>query len=73
MKALYAGGLTVRMVDRTVEVMLYDEAAYDVIRDAVAGLGLGLVRMQRRRHHISEMFRPATGNGPTEDGAHVRA
>jgi ABC-2 type transport system ATP-binding protein len=30
---------------------------YDLIRDTVAGLGLGLVRMEQRRHHISEVFR----------------
>lgn len=30
---------------------------YDLVRDTVAGLGLGLVRMEQRRHHISEVFR----------------
>ncbi|MEU9577836.1 ABC transporter ATP-binding protein [Streptomyces chilikensis] len=33
------------------------DATYDLIRDTVAGLGLGLVRMEQRRHHISEVFR----------------
>ncbi len=32
------------------------EETYDVVRDAVAELGLGLVRMEQRRHHISEVF-----------------
>jgi ABC-2 type transport system ATP-binding protein len=32
------------------------EETYDVVRDAVADLGLGLVRMEQRRHHISEVF-----------------
>ncbi|MFD6811705.1 ABC transporter ATP-binding protein, partial [Streptomyces anthocyanicus] len=31
---------------------------YDLVRDTVAGLGLGLVRMEQRRHHIAEVFRP---------------
>jgi len=62
MGALSAAGLTVRTVERTVEVMLTDEVAYDLIRDAVAGLGVGLIRLERRRHHISEMFRPVPGD-----------
>lgn len=33
------------------------EETYDVVRDSVAGLGLGLVRMEQRRHHIAEVFR----------------
>jgi ABC-2 type transport system ATP-binding protein len=33
------------------------EETYDVVRDAVADLGLGLVRMEQRRHHISEVFK----------------
>ncbi|MET9292192.1 ABC transporter ATP-binding protein [Streptomyces sp. NPDC003077] len=32
------------------------EETYDLVRDAVAELGLGLVRMEQRRHHISEIF-----------------
>ncbi|WP_437086555.1 ABC transporter ATP-binding protein [Streptomyces sp. enrichment culture] len=32
------------------------DETYDVIRDVIAGLGLGLVRMEQRRHHISEVF-----------------
>jgi ABC-2 type transport system ATP-binding protein len=31
--------------------------AYDVIRDAVADLGLPLARMEQRRHRIEELFR----------------
>ncbi|WP_434592264.1 ABC transporter ATP-binding protein [Streptomyces sp. A5-4] len=33
------------------------EETYDLVRDAVADLGLGLVRMEQRRHHIAEVFR----------------
>ncbi|MBP0461396.1 ABC transporter ATP-binding protein [Streptomyces bomunensis] len=33
------------------------EQTHDVVRDTVAGLGLGLVRMEQRRHHIAEVFR----------------
>ncbi|WP_432070174.1 ABC transporter ATP-binding protein [Streptomyces sp. AA1529] len=33
-----------------------DESVLDTVRDTVAELGLGLVRMERRRHQISEVF-----------------
>ncbi|MFG2890255.1 ABC transporter ATP-binding protein [Streptomyces sp. NPDC048248] len=43
--------------------LLYVEAAneetYDLVRDTVAGLGLGLIRMEQRRHHIAEVFHDA--------------
>jgi ABC-2 type transport system ATP-binding protein len=32
------------------------EQTYDVVRDLVADLGLGLVRMEQRRHQIAEVF-----------------
>ncbi|MEU8621164.1 ABC transporter ATP-binding protein [Streptomyces sp. NPDC048623] len=34
------------------------DETYDLVRDTVAGLGLGLVRMEQRRHHIAEVFKP---------------
>ncbi|MCX2179102.1 ABC transporter ATP-binding protein [Streptomyces sp. SKN60] len=33
------------------------DETYDLVRDTVAGLGLGLVRMEQRRHHIAEVFK----------------
>ncbi len=33
------------------------EETYDLVRDVIADLGLGLVRMEQRRHHISEVFK----------------
>ncbi|UZJ30401.1 ABC transporter ATP-binding protein [Streptomyces endophytica] len=35
------------------------EQTYDLVRDTVAGLGLGLIRMEQRRHQIAEVFRDA--------------
>jgi ABC-2 type transport system ATP-binding protein len=35
-----------------------DGAACDAVRDVVADLGAGLVRLERRRHRLSEIFRP---------------
>lgn len=36
-----------------------DEAVLDAVASVAADLGVGLVRMQRRRHHLTEMFREA--------------
>lgn len=41
----------------TVLLEAESEETYDLVRDVVADLGLGLVRMEQRRHHIAEVFR----------------
>jgi ABC-2 type transport system ATP-binding protein len=33
------------------------EETYDIIRDAVADLGLALVRLEQRRHSLEDLFR----------------
>jgi ABC-2 type transport system ATP-binding protein len=52
---LQAAGLTVRVAGRLLEVELRDAPAYD----AVARAGLGLIRMERRRHRMAEIFATA--------------
>lgn len=37
-------------------VALTDEAVLDTVQAAAAELGVGLIRMQRRRHHLTELF-----------------
>ena len=68
------GALHARLVDAGVAVtrdghLLHvdvgDDAAYDLVRDAVAELGLGLVRMERERHRMTEIFT----DGPADRGA----
>ncbi|MET9441456.1 ABC transporter ATP-binding protein [Streptomyces sp. NPDC006610] len=54
------------------------EETYDLVRDVIADLGLGLVRMEQRRHHISEVFRTdgtgaADANGTNGDGQRKEA
>ncbi|MFR9673131.1 ABC transporter ATP-binding protein [Streptomyces sp. TR06-5] len=62
LETLTAAGCEVRTSDPTTSggrVLLVDasdDAAYDTVRDAVADLGLGLVRMEQRRHRIAEVF-----------------
>ena len=69
-------GLLARLQDRGVGVQrsggllhvdVTDPASYDVVRDAVAELGLGLVRMERQRHRMTELFADST----TEEAAHA--
>jgi ABC-2 type transport system ATP-binding protein len=56
---LEAAGLQVRTAGRLLEVELRNEAAYDLVRDAAVQAGLGLIRMERRRHRMAEIFATA--------------
>ncbi|QLE73063.1 ABC transporter ATP-binding protein [Streptomyces rectiverticillatus] len=75
--ALTAAGLAVQPVGQGGEfaaagsghVLLVDvtgDDTYDTVRDAVAGLGLGLIRMEQRRHRIAEVFQSAHERGSTD-------
>jgi len=50
-------GLSAAAYQRGLLVELPDAESYDTIRDAIADLGLGLGRMELRRHRIEEIFR----------------
>ncbi|MEU6285136.1 ABC transporter ATP-binding protein [Streptomyces sp. NPDC047028] len=43
------------------------EETYDLVRDVVADLGLGLVRMEQRRHHIAEVFTTGSDSRGTSE------
>jgi ABC-2 type transport system ATP-binding protein len=51
-------GLEPQPSGRGLVVPITDESTCDVIRDAVADLGLALARMEQRRHRVEELFRP---------------
>ena len=51
---------------------LLDDRPYDAVRDAAADLGLALVRIERRRHSLQELFRAPAG-APTETNGDARA
>jgi ABC-2 type transport system ATP-binding protein len=55
--ALGLAGLVVHDAGRQLEVELVDDTTYDLVRDSVVELGLGLMRMERRRHRMAEIFR----------------
>jgi ABC-2 type transport system ATP-binding protein len=50
-------GLSASVDGRQVLVAIDGNPPYDVIRDSVVELGLGLVRMQHRRHTLEDLFR----------------
>jgi len=66
-------GLNPLPYQRGLLVQLESDATYDVVRDAVADLGLPLSRMEQRRHRIEELFRadPAEQVGQTSGAASV--
>ena len=43
--------------DRTVRIALDGGAPFDIVRDTVADLGLPLVRLERGRHSLEDLFR----------------
>ncbi|MDQ1289159.1 MAG: type transport system ATP-binding protein [Actinomycetota bacterium] len=53
---LREAGLHTVLDGRTVAVTLDGDLTYDRIRDAVVRLGVGLVRLEHRRHHMTELF-----------------
>jgi ABC-2 type transport system ATP-binding protein len=54
--ALVAAGLQAVADGRTVLVELLDDRPWDIVRDAVADLGLPLVRIEQRRRGLEELF-----------------
>ncbi|MEU6080363.1 ABC transporter ATP-binding protein [Streptomyces sp. NPDC047108] len=74
-KALAAAGLEAHSGGRApgaghvLMLDVTDESTYDTVRDTVADLGLGLVRLEQRRHHIAEVFRSEDEIGGGRRGA----
>ncbi len=55
---LVAVGVGARAISaQSLDVELVDDATYDHIRDAVVDLGVPMVRLQRARHHMVDLFR----------------
>jgi ABC-2 type transport system ATP-binding protein len=55
-------GAVVRVVGRLLEVQMDGGAVFDLVRDGAAQLELGLVRMERGRHRMAEMFTSPGGS-----------
>ena len=65
MAALVARGLQAVADGRTILVAIENDQPYDLVRDAVADLGLPLVRLQQRRQRLEDLFsdEPSAGQG----------
>jgi ABC-2 type transport system ATP-binding protein len=61
--ALVARGLEAVADGRLVLVAVRDGLPYDAVRDAVAELGLPLVRLEQRRHSLEDLFRDGPPGG----------
>ena len=61
-------GIAVRSDGRLLHVDVGDDTVHDIVRDTVAELGLGLVRMERQRHRMAEIF---TDSPADEGDVHV--
>ncbi len=57
MARLEAKGLTVAAAGRLLLVNIDGQQPYDIVRDEVVDLGIGLLRMEQRRHHLEDLFR----------------
>jgi ABC-2 type transport system ATP-binding protein len=71
---LTRAGVGARVVGGLLEIELVDETTYDLVRDVVAELGVGMVRLQRGRLHMLDIFRTAA-DPPADalDGARADA
>jgi ABC-2 type transport system ATP-binding protein len=55
---LEAKGLEVRRDGQMLLVSLNGNEPYDLVRDAVVDLGVGLLRLEQGRHRLEDLFRP---------------
>jgi ABC-2 type transport system ATP-binding protein len=54
---LMAKGLEVTADGPLLLISIDGEAPYDIVRDEVIDLGVGLLRMEQRRHRLEDLFR----------------
>jgi ABC-2 type transport system ATP-binding protein len=65
-------GLRPQRDGRALLVQIEADATYDVVRDAVADLGLPLNRLEQRRRHVEELFHDHEEQGTDPRGAATR-
>ena len=69
--ALASRGLQAVADGRTVLIKVEDDRPYDIVRDAIADLGLPLVRLGQRRASLEDLFRDDDDATPVAPGAVV--
>ena len=65
---LSRAGVAVHREGALLHVDVGDPGAYDLVRDTVAELGLGLVRVERERHRMTEIFADAPSGAQAGGG-----
>ena len=63
-------GMAPRRSGRGLLVRIEDDATYDMVRDAVAGLGLPLNRLEQQRRRVEELFRDNDDSAEEVPGDH---
>jgi ABC-2 type transport system ATP-binding protein len=71
--ALAQHGIQAVADGRTIVIAVADDRPYDIVRDAVAELGLPLVRLQQRRGSLEDLFRDAPTDGAATTDGHAVA
>jgi len=71
--ALAQHGIQAVADGRTIVIAVADDRPYDIVRDAVAELGLPLVRLQQRRGSLEDLFRDAPTDGAATTDGHALA
>jgi ABC-2 type transport system ATP-binding protein len=66
-RLLHSAGLQPHRVGDLLYVPVVAESTFDTIRDTISTAGLGLVRLQRDRHRIAEIFSDHSGHGDHGD------
>jgi ABC-2 type transport system ATP-binding protein len=62
--SLSAAGYQVMANGSAVEIALVGDVTYDAVLAGVNNLGVGLVRLERPRHRMAELFKTPAGGGP---------
>jgi ABC-2 type transport system ATP-binding protein len=57
-RRLEAKGLDVRQDGQMLQISLNGDEPYDLVRDAVVDLDVGLLRLEQGRHRLEDLFRP---------------
>lgn len=65
---LAAKGLEASVDGRLILVAIDGSAPYDLVRDEIVDLGIGLLRLEQRRHSLEDLFRVENEEGAGSDG-----
>ncbi len=65
---LAARGLDATSDGRLILIAMDGSTPYDLVRDEIVDLGIGLLRLEQRRHRLEDLFQAEDGEGTSSDG-----